>query len=594
MTGDGAAEETPVVGRQFEMPKAIGDVRRRMLAQLLLVGLGQSACVVAFAVLLHVLVDHAEHPARTSFRGTGIYAPIESWSTASLLGALAATSAMTVLLKALGPPMGERLAQSYVHSVRVRLFDHLSGSQNLAIDRRAVGVTVLRFTGDSTALRNWAGQGVAALLVNGVFVACTMSVLTVMLPVAGAAAAGWLVICLAVALLLGRALRSRVREVRKQSGRLASFVNERVTYAAVMQSLGRIRRERRQLSRHSKRFSEAMVRQADSVGRITATAEAARIGIVVAVIGAAVAQHARADTITALVSIAGFLGGPLVSLSQVQEAWQRSRIARHRITEVIGTPALLSPPVKAPKLGEGPGRLALVDLQLTGVLADANAVAEPGQRIALHGPPSAGKSLLLAVIARLHSPDGGSVRLDEQDLAVHDPVSVGRAIRLVSPDLPLLRGTVRVNLGHGDLPRSDLDEVAGARLAAFAGFRERLEAHLAETLPRGLNTRVGEGGHGLSRAGRYQVSLARALRGAPRVLLLDWPGSDTALPEELRTELFDSYPGVLIYTADELDRREHADTRWLIDGDALIATSTLATVGDQGHVRVPKWERLPS
>ncbi|HEY4457675.1 MAG TPA: ABC transporter ATP-binding protein [Pseudonocardiaceae bacterium] len=579
MTGDEAAGETPAAGRQFEMPKAIGDVRRRMLAQLLLVGLGQSACVVAFALLLHVLVDHAEHPARTSFRATGIYAPVESWSTALLLVALAATSAMTVLLKAIAPPMGERLAQSYVHSVRVRLFDHVSGSQNLATDRRAVGVTVLRFTGDSTALRNWAGQGVAGLLVNGVFVVCTMSVLVVMLPAAGAVAAGWLVICLATALLLGRSLRGRVREVRRQTGRLASFVNERVTYAAVMQSLGRIRRERRQLSRRSKRFSDAMVRQADVIGRLTATAEAGRIGIVVAVIGAAVAEHARADTITALVSIAGFLGGPLVSLTQAQEAWQRSMIARHRITEVIGTPALLSPPVKAPKLGEGPGRLELVDLQVTGVLADANAVAQPGQRVALHGPPGAGKSLLLAVIARLHSADGGSVRLDEQDLAAHDSASVGRAVRLVSPDLPLLRGTVRVNLGHGDLPESDLDEVARARLAALASFQARLESHLVETLPRGLNTRVGEGGHGLSRVGRYQVSLARALRGAPRVLLLDWPGSDTALPEGLRAELFDSYPGVLIYVADERDPGERADVRWLIDGDALVATSTPTAAG---------------
>jgi ATP-binding cassette subfamily B protein len=489
--------------------------------------------------------------------------------TGWLLGALAATSLLTVVLKALAPPMGERLAQSYVHSVRVRLFDHVSGSQNWATDRRAVGVTVLRFTGDSTALRNWAGQGVAALVVDGVFVVCTMSVLALMSPAAGAAAAGWLVVCLAVALLFGRALRSRVREARKQTGRLASFVNERVTYAAVMQSLGRIRRERRLLSRHSRRFGDAMVRQAGSVGRLVATAEAARIGIVVAVIGAAVAVGARADTITSLVSIAGFLGGPLVSLTQAQEAWQRSKIARRRITEVIGTPAALSPPVKAPKLADGPGRLELVDLRLTGVLAGAGAVVEPGRRVAVHGAPGAGKSLLLAVIARLHSADGGSVLLDGQDLATHDPASVGRAIRLVSPDLPLLRGTVAVNLGHGDVPDRELDEAGRARLTASAAFSDRLEAALDASLPRGLDTRIGEGGHGLSRAGRYQVSLARALRGAPRVLLLDWPESTTALAEDLRDELFTGYPGTLIYVTDDQDLIDRAEIHWRIDAETL-------------------------
>ncbi|WP_328609761.1 ABC transporter ATP-binding protein/permease [Amycolatopsis sp. NBC_00345] len=551
------------------MPSAIGAGRRRMLLWLVLVGVAQSTCVVAFAVLLRVLVDHVEHPARTVVRQVGIYAPIERWSTSWLLIALAVTSAVTVLLKALSPPMGERLAQSYVHAVRVRLFDHVSGSQNWAADRRAVGVTVLRFTGDSAALRNWAGEGVAALVVDGVFVVCTMGVLAVMLPAAGAAAAGWLVICLGVALLFGRALRSRVREARRQTGRLASFVNERVTYAAVMQSLGRIRRERRLLSRHSRRFSEAMVRQAGSVGRLVATAEAARIGIVVAVIGAAVEVGARADVITSLVSIAGFLGGPLVSLTQAQEAWQRSKIARLRITEVIGTPALLSPPEKAPKLADGPGRLELVDLRLPGVRSGADAVVEPGQRVALHGPPGAGKSLLLAVIARLHSADGGSVLLDGQDLATHDPASVGRAIRLVTPDLPLLRGTVRVNLGHGNVPQRDLDESTATRLDALAAFQHRLETALAESLPHGLATRVGEGGHGLSRAGRYQVSLARALRGAPRVLLLDWPASETALAEDLLDELFDSYPGVLVCVTGNADLPGRADLHWSVEAETL-------------------------
>src|SRR5581483_6080868 len=109
-------------------------------------------------------------------------------STTGLLTTLILASTVTVVFKAIGPRMAERLAQDYVHRVRVRLFAHATGSDTMTAERRGIGVTVLRFTGDSTALRGWAGTGLAALAVDGVFVTCTMAVLTVILPAAGIAA----------------------------------------------------------------------------------------------------------------------------------------------------------------------------------------------------------------------------------------------------------------------------------------------------------------------------------------------------------------------------------------------------------------------
>ncbi|MEU6183740.1 ABC transporter ATP-binding protein [Streptomyces coeruleorubidus] len=232
---------------------------------------------------------------------------------------------------------------------------------------------------------------------------------------------------------------------------------------------------------------------------MSATAEACGIGILLVVVTAGLLAGTTWAVLASLLTVANFLGGPLSSLVRVQEHWQQSRIARRRIAEILAAPAPLRGPCRAAPLADGPGRLELAGLRVDGIL-DASAVAWPGQRIVLHGPPGAGKSLLLRLIARLQEPDAGAVLLDGQDLARHDPESVRRMIRLTSPELPLLRGSVSRNLRHGEPPD-----------AAEQADEEHIEA-LAELLPDGLRTRVGEGGNGLSAAVRYQVAMARALR----------------------------------------------------------------------------------
>ncbi|MFF7951745.1 ATP-binding cassette domain-containing protein [Streptomyces griseorubiginosus] len=551
-----------------------------MTVQLVLVGLGQALCVVAFSLVLHVVADVARHPAGHP-QLTGVYRPFAQWPSVALLGALGVAAAAAVALKAVGPPLAERLAQSYVHSVRMALFDQISHSEAWRPDRRTVGVTVLRFTGDSTALRQWVSRGVATLLVDGVFVLCTLVVLAVFSPVAGAAAAALVLLCGVGTALVGRRLRDKVKETRRRNGRLAGFVNERVTYFAVMQSLGRAGRDRRVLSRRSRRFSDAVVAQSRLNGALEAVAEAARAGTSLVVMGAGVATGARLDVLLSLMPVAGFLGPPLSSLVKVQEHWQLSQVARRRIAEVLASPARLRKPAAAEPLRDGPGRLELVNLSITGLLGNTSVVVPPGQRVCLQGAAAAGKSLLLAVLARLHVPDGGTVLLDGQDIARCDPNELRQAVRLVSPELPLLRGSVEMNLRHGE---GRMGQQARREVApAFTELRQWQEKELAELLPQGLRTRVGEGGRGLSTAARYQVALARALRSQPRVLLLDEAESKAAVGSDALNRVLAQYPGTVIYVSRDPRFAERADSMWWIDDAVLTVRQRSGATAQDSH-----------
>lgn len=310
------------------------------------------------------------------------------------------------------------------------------------------------------------------------------------------------------------------------------------------------------MRRRSREYGRAMVCQARLTGAMSATAEACGIGILLIVVTVGLVTGTTWETLASLLTVANFLGGPLSSLVRVQEHWQQSRVARRRIAELLAAPAPLGRARRAEPLAEGPGRLELAGLRVDGVL-DASAVAWPGQRIVLQGPPSAGKSLLLRLIARLQDPDAGAVLLDGQDLARHDPESVRRAIRLTSPELPLLRGSVGTNLQLGEPPD-----------VAKGPAEEHIQA-LAELLPHGLRTRVGEGGHGLSMAARYQVAMVRALASGPRVLLLDEARSEGPLGSDLMERLFDQYPGTIIYVTDEPKLAARADVLWRLDDGRL-------------------------
>jgi ATP-binding cassette subfamily B protein len=551
------------------MPHTLAGIRRRLMLLLVLAGFGQAVCVVGFALLVHGAAYRIAHGGQiaSGHDRSAIYTHVAGYAPTTLAVGLVTSACATVLLKAAGEPLAERLAQSYVHSVRMRLFDHVAGSKAWGPDRRTVGVTVLRFTGDASALRLWISKGVAPLLVDGVFVACALVVLAVAAPGIGALSAALILLSAAAVALFGQRLRERVRETRRHNGRLAAFVNERVTHTAVMQSLGRVAQERRVMRRRSQEYGRAMVRQARLTGAMSATAEACGIGILLIVVTVGLVADITWETLASLLTVANFLGGPLSSLVRVQEYWQQSRVARRRIAEVLAAPAQLGRPRGAEPLANGPGRLELAGLRVDGVL-DASAVAWPGQRIVLQGPAGAGKSLLLCLIARLQEPDAGAVLLDGQDLARHDPESVRRVIRLTSPELPLLRGSVGKNLRHGESPE-----------AAKEADEEHIEA-LAELLPDGLRTRVGEGGHGLSMAVRYQVAMVRALRSKPRVLLLDEARSEEALGSDLVERLLERYPGTIIYVTDEPKLAARADVLWRIDDGRLTVHEPVRQINE--------------
>ena len=133
--------------------------------------------------------------------------------------------------------------------------------------------------------------------------------------------------------------------------------------------------------------------------------------------------------------------------------------------------------------------------------------------MALVGPSGAGKTSLVALIARLYDPSEGSVLVDGADVREVDVDSLRSEIAFVADDSFLFTASVAENIAYARQDASREEIEAAARRAQADGF--------IRELPDGYDTRVGERGLTLSGGQRQRVAIARALLADPRILILD-------------------------------------------------------------------------
>ncbi|OUJ07397.1 thiol reductant ABC exporter subunit CydD [Acetobacter malorum] len=138
-----------------------------------------------------------------------------------------------------------------------------------------------------------------------------------------------------------------------------------------------------------------------------------------------------------------------------------------------------------------------------------------GETLILAGPSGSGKSTIMELLLGFIQPDSGSVRFNGAPLDSIVPDSLSRMISWIGQKPVLFAGTLKDNILFARPDADEADLMAAVKAAAVDQF--------LPSLPDGLETRIGEGGFGLSGGQAQRIAIARAyLKNAP-ILLLDEP-----------------------------------------------------------------------
>ena len=543
----------------MSLPPVLAGRRRLRFAALVANGIAQAGVAVATALLVKNGFDRLILPdAALQLRPAALFA-----------GGLTLAIGLGAWLRWRGHLDAEQLGQGYVHDLRLRLFRHIARIGAEGARQMSRGAIVLRFVGDLTALRQWISHGLARLTVSGLAAVLAIAVLAFVEPVVALAVGIAVAVAAGLALAVGPRLRATTRESRRRRGRLAAQLNDRVANIGVVEAFGQETRERKRFERLSRRLRHALIARARVIGLLRALSEASASFAGACALFAGALQVglglASPGAVVAAMVVAGLLAPRLQDLGRVYEYWNGALIAREKLKQMLALKAVGRRRARKGRLGlaPGPGRIELEGLRLAGLFEGLNAKIEAGQRVAIVGANGAGKSTLLRLIAGILHPDKGRVRLDGQDIRKCRWEDLRAAFAMVSPDLPLLRGSLRLNLTYG--AESWSLEALQQTVAAL-----KLDALVAR-LPAGIESRISESGGGLSTGERARIALARALLSRPRVLLLD--EADANLDDDAREALvavLKGFDGTVLFITHDPGRAAKADRILRLEAGRLV------------------------
>jgi ABC-type multidrug transport system fused ATPase/permease subunit len=390
-----------------------------------------------------------------------------------------------------------------------------------------------------------------------------------------------------------RKLSAAYGVVRQQVGAMLSAVSEPVVGAATVRSYAIERRTQERIDTAIDRYKEASTRAQGltafsfSLGGVSAGLANAGVLIFGVLLGvdASGPGGMTVGKVLAFAFLVTLFVGPVQMGTQVLTDAQNAIAGWRRVIGILDTPAdVVDPGESGTDLPREAVRIDFVDVGFAypggvPVLHDVKLSIAPNTRVAVVGETGSGKTTLAKLLTRLMDPSSGSVRLDGIDLREVPFRSLRERVVLVPQEGFLFDSTLRANALYGRLDATDEDI---RRAVDELGLTDWLE-----TLPRGLDTRVGQRGESLSAGERQLVALVRAHLADPDLLVLDEATSavDPALEMRIARALERLTRGRTSVTiAHRMSTAENADEVIVVDKGRIVQRGPHAALVEEGGV----------
>lgn len=194
---------------------------------------------------------------------------------------------------------------------------------------------------------------------------------------------------------------------------------------------------------------------------------------------------------------------------------------------------------------------------------------KPNTTVAFVGKSGSGKSTILNLMSKMYEVDSGEVLIDGININDFDKPSLKNAVSLVNQFPYIFDMTIRENLllAKGDATEEEM----------FEALRQASLKDFVESLPKGLDTKVGESGIKLSGGQKQRLAIVRAfLRNSPIIIFDESTSSlDNFAQEEVKRSI-DSLKGksTIVIVAHRLSTIKNVDQIFFLENGRIEAIGT--------------------
>ena len=411
------------------------------------------------------------------------------------------------------------VGESYVKSIREKLFRHMSSLDINYFEKNKTGVLVARMTSDMQSLNEFAREGAS-------------SILTSLLTIFGATIAVFLVdvqlslLSFLILPLLGIATKifrnhadKTYWSVREWIGQVLSSLQEGISGVRIIQAYADESKQLKRFKEVNNEHLKANMQSAKNIAIYFPFLEITRVTSIAVVIWFAAARIEQGTlTVGELVALLFYLNyffDPLIQLSFNYDLLRSAGSSMKKVFSILDEEPVLSKTGTLSPEVDSNNVIKFENVEFSygreTVLHDVSFSIDRGEKIAIVGETGAGKSTIAKLILRFYLPNKGDVKFYDESSKDISQKWARKNIAYVPQESFLFRGSIRDNLIYSNPEKIDLK--SELENIGLIDWFERYED--------GLEQDVGERGANVSAGERQFIALLRAVLAKRQIIVFD-------------------------------------------------------------------------
>lgn len=431
--------------------------------------------------------------------------------------------------------INNRIAYNTVRDIRSKAFSHMQTLPVAFADSHPYGDIVSRITADAEQFADGLILGFSQLFTGIVTIAVTLVFMLTISPLITLAVVVLTPISLFTARFIARRTYSMFKKQSETRGEQTALINEMIQNQKTVQAFSY---EDRAVERFDESNEKLRKYSLKSIFFSSLTNPTTRFinNLIYAVVGLMGGIFA----IGGMVTVGGFVSflaysnqytKPFNEISGVVTELQNALACAARIFELIDEKPEASDE-NSSALSDPEGSVEFDNVRFSydkskKLIDGFDFFAPSGKTIAVVGPTGCGKTTLINLLLRFYDVDGGSIKVDGENINDITRHSLRHHFGMVLQDTWIKNGTVRENIAFGKPDATDEEIIAAAKAARAHSFIKRLK--------NGYDTVIGDD-DGLSEGERQLLCIARVMLMKPPMLILDEATSSIDTRTELKVQ----------------------------------------------------------